>query len=547
MISPARFARISLCAKNVQCLPAKIATGVPVTSANEPGGKTLKAQHRSILWFIFSASLAVAGCGNSSGFPPPPPGATGLQRVSHIIVVMQENRSFDNYLGALPYAPKSPYHAGPCAANDNKCVDGLTCTVSASGTYSCSNSNPEADGSAPVTAFHEPLFCVPTDLDHSWLGTHHEVNFADPNNALHGGMDGFVSQNDLTFETDPPENPTDDDTMGFYNQADLPYYYKLAETFAMDDRYFSSLLGQTVPNRMYEFAATSFGHLVTSVSEAVPPAGGYQPIGGTIFDLLDKNNISWGEYLQTGGTTELGIPYGALFRPPVPPHFQTLDDFMSQAASGNLPGVAFVDLELQDSEHPPFDIRAGEAMVASVINAVRSGPNWKDSIIIWTYDEHGGFYDHVTPPSAVAPDNIPPGQCADLSNPPTSQTPGNGAQCADSAAQAQALCAQAAPGETCAGFDQYGVRVPFVAISPFSKPAYVSHTVADHTSILALIEARFTPGQHLTMRDAAADDLEDLFDFNTAPSLKANVSPSLAPPPSSSDPGCPPVSAIGTL
>ena len=177
--------------------------------------------------------------------------------------------------------------------------------------------------------------------------------------------------------------------------------------------------------------------------------------------------------------------------------------------------------------------------MASLIDAVRSGPNWKDSIIIWTYDEHGGFYDHVTPPSAVSPDGIPPGKCADLSNPPTSETPGNGAQCSDSAQQALQLCSEVLLGETCINsFDQYGIRVPFVVISPFSKPSYVSHTVGDHTSILALIEKRFTANTHLTERDANANDLEDLFDFDNAPSMNANVSPSLAPMPSSSDPGC---------
>jgi phospholipase C len=153
----------------------------------------------------------------------------------------------------------------------------------------------------------------------------------------------------------------------------------------------------TVPNRLYELAATSFGHLVTSINEIpLPPSGGFQPINGTIFDLLDKNNVTWGEYVDVSGVTELGIPYGGLVHNPVPPHFQTLDDFMSQASSGNWPSVAYVDFSLQDSEHPPYDIRAGESLMASVINAVRSGPNWKDSIIIWTYDEHGGFYDHVT-------------------------------------------------------------------------------------------------------------------------------------------------------
>ena len=220
----------------------------------------------------------------------------------------------------------------------------------------------------------------------------------------------------------------------------MPYYYGLATTFAVDDSYYSSVPAQTVPNRLYEFAGTSFGHLVTTIGEIpLPPSGGFQPINGTIFDLLDDNNVTWGEYVDVSGGTELGIPYGGLVHNPVPPHFQSLDDFMSQASSGNLPSVSFVDFSLENSEHPPADIRAGEAKVASVIDAVRSGPNWKDSIIIWTYDEHGGFYDHVTPPSAVSPDGIPPGKCADLSNPPTSETPGNGAQCSDSAQQALQL------------------------------------------------------------------------------------------------------------
>jgi phospholipase C len=451
---------------------------------------------------------------------------------------MQENHSFDNYFGALAYAPSSPYRSGPCSSADHKCVDGLTCTAGSSGTLTCSNSNPEDDGSAPVAAFQDPRLCIFPDLDHSWVGAHHEINFDDPNDSLHGTNDGFVRLNDLTEQIDAHEGP-DDDTMGFHVQSDLPYYYALAKTFAIDDRYFSSAPAQTVPNRLYEFAATSFGHLVTTTGEAIPPAGGYQPINGTIFDLLDDNDVSWGEYVDASGLTELGIPYGGLVHTTVPPHFQTLDDFMSQASSGQLPSVAFIDFSLSNSEHPPFDIRAGESKVASVINAVRTGPDWSDSIIILTYDEHGGYYDHVVPPSAVPPDSIPPGECADLSSAPASKTPGNGAQCSDSANEAKVLCEQAKPGEACiTRFDQYGVRVPFIAISPFSKPAYVSHTLGDHTSILALIEKRFTKSAHMTARDAHANDLEDLFDFDNAPSIKASVSPSLAPAPRSSDLGC---------
>jgi len=528
---------------------------LPPTWRKEPRNrrykKSITAPCLTALSFFLLAAL-IGGCGNDiesvfgttsdsgCGAIPANPNPTGLARVRHIIVLMQENRSFDNYFGALPYAPGSPYHAGVCASTDNSCVNALTCSVDLSGNITCSNSNPEADGSPAVTAFHDPKLCIQPDLDHSWTGVHKEFNFEDPNNSLNGTNDGFVSQNDLTEQNDPPETPDDDDTMGFYTQTDLPYYYALAQTFAINDSYFSPIPGPTIPNRMYELAGTSFGHVVTQ-GESTPPVGfaqyGYQPINGTIFDLLDHNGVCWREYTEDG-VTDIENLYGAMFREPLPPDFQSTDDFIAQAGSGDLPEVSFVDLNSANNEHPPDDPRAGEADVANIINAVRSGPAWKSSVIILTWDEGGGFYDHVTPPAAIPPDDIPPGMCADNSNPPSSLTPGNGAQCSDSAAEAQNLCALASMGEQCAGFNQYGIRLPFVVISPFAKPAYVSHTVGDHGSILALIEARFTPGKHLTMRDGTANDLEDMFDFDNSPSLHANVSPKLAPPASSSDPGC---------
>jgi phospholipase C len=192
------------------------------------------------------------------------------------------------------------------------------------------------------------------------------------------------------------------------------------------------------------------------------------------------------------------------------------------------------------------------------VNAVRNGPNWKDSIIFIVYDEHGGFYDHVAPArarqgGALNPDGINPGQCADLSNPPASEQPGGGAQCGVSQAEALAIC----PNFTntgpypfsCANFNQLGFRVPFIAVSPFSKPHYVSHTIGDHTSMLALIEKRFmssnsgddgSPHPSLTARDANAHSLEDLFDFSNAPSINTPVP--TAPAASPTDPGCPFVS-----
>ena len=499
-----------------------------------------------------------------------------VHKVKHIIVIMQENHSFDNYFGALAYAPGSPYHSpgrddgdsgnSGCRKDDHSCVDGLTCRVDAAGNFTCLDSNPDEDGST-VFAFHDSRRCVAPDLDHGWTSTHREANFNSPNDTLFQElMDGFVRINDLTEQIDNgTENATDDQTMAFYNQQEIPFYYELAQKFAVNDRYFASVLGPTFPNRSYLIAATSFGHLTTSDSFPPPGSGGYKPITGTIFDLMEKNGVSWTDYFQDA-------PQGGSFRPfpsPIDPHFFPLPILLGQlAGKPGLPPlaqVAFVDpnfgllgIKNENDEHPPTDIQRGQAFVSQVINAVRNSPFWKDSIIILTYDEHGGFYDHVATPRARQghapnPDGISPGQCADLSNPPLSLQPGQGAECSanllsktdTTVKDAADLCPQFALDPTgpfpaeCANFDQLGFRVPFVAISPFSKPHYVSHTVGDHTSILALIEKVFMTTAnddggddarpHLTKRDLHADTLEDMFDFNHSPSLNTSIGVALPP------------------
>lgn len=200
-----------------------------------------------------------------------------LHKVNHIIIVMQENHSYDNYFGVLAYAPGSPYHNSPrtCSHSDHRCVAGLSCTLGLTGSLTCTNSNVDDDGST-VTAFHEPSRCVRPDLDHSWLGTHKEANFLSPNSTLTSFFsDGFVRVNDLTEQLDNGvESPNDDSTIGYYDQTDLPFYYDLAQKFAISDRYFASVLGPTFPNRSYLMAATSFGHLTTN--DTFPPSGRIQ-------------------------------------------------------------------------------------------------------------------------------------------------------------------------------------------------------------------------------------------------------------------------------
>jgi phospholipase C len=504
-------------------------------------------------------------------------------KVKHVIVIMQENHSFDNYFGALAYTPGSPYHTpgnddrdkgdGGCPEGDHKCVDGLTCHTDKAGEVICVNNNRD-DGASIVFSFHDSRRCVAPDLDHEWASTHREANFNRPNDTLfQGPMDGFVRINDQTEQIDNGvENATEDQTMAFYNQNEIPFYYDLAQKFALNDRYFGSVLGPTFPNRSYLMAATSFGHLTTSDSFPPPGSTGYKPITGTIFDLMEKQQVTWADYFSD-------VPQGGSFRQfsltSHDPHFVPLALFLAQVAGAPglpaLPQVAFVDPNFgilsklaENDEHPPTDIQRGQALVSQVVNKVRNGPYWKDTVILFTYDEHGGFYDHVQPPRARQdrapnPDGINPGQCEDLSNPPASLQPGGGAECStnllkpadSSVANAASLCPEFAKNPTgpfpagCANFDQYGVRVPFMAISPFSRPGYVSHTVGDHTSILALIETVFmTPASastgrdddddnvlrpHLTKRDRQASALLDMFDFTNAPSLNTNIG-AAAPP-----------------
>src|SRR5919204_3416454 len=145
-----------------------------------------------------------------------------LNKVNHVIVVMQENHSFDNYFGVLPYVPGGPYHAGPCNESDHRCVDGLACERQGS-TLACRNWNRDADAQGrarKVFSFHSANYCPGPDLNHDWPGSHQEANFNNPTKTRRQSPnDGFVRVNDATSQPDlRGESPTDDDTMGYYDQ-----------------------------------------------------------------------------------------------------------------------------------------------------------------------------------------------------------------------------------------------------------------------------------------------------------------------------------------
>jgi len=396
--------------------------------------------------FLLLASRAQADdsatCAFSAGDLPAvtlPPGTPhGSQiPIDTIVVLMQENRSFDHYFGHL--------HAKG-AEQEPKTA-----------------SNPNPLGGAPIKAFHAKATCEVADLDHSWNGTHRSWN--------NGAMDGFTAVN-----VDPLD-PDGSRTMGYHTSKELPLYYKLYKTFAIGDRYFASLLSQTFPNRFYLLTGTSFGHIRNDL-----PPDGTQFSQRSVFNILDEAGITWKIYVsQIAFAFTLEYPRVERAANLVP-----IDQYFTDAQNGTLPQVAFVDpifigaRNVENDEHPPANVQVGQEFAGRVIAALTTSPQWLRSAMFVTYDEHGGFYDHVPPPPACAPDDIPP---------------------------------MLQPGDEPGVFNRYGIRVPAVVISPYAKKRYVSHVVHDHTSILRFIETRFDLPA-LTRRDANADPMLEFFDFS---------------------------------
>jgi phospholipase C len=312
-------------------------------------------------------------------------------------------------------------------------------------------------------------------------------------------MDGFYQANQGYTESGEPEVNstalTGERALWWYDETDIPFYYQLASTFAIGDHYHSSLLGPTYPNRDFLYAATSLG-VTTGHSPDLSNLGEDKNI--LIFDELDKRNIPWTVYIDGfPHIPRVGAFVGAGFGTrwgtgqQYVAHFAPMYQFNSDAKAGTLPPVVFVDGNITEDyagedEHPPSDIQTGQLFVSDVMHTLFASPSWKTMAIFFTYDEHGGIYDHVAPPPACPPDSIAPV----LETADDQKWPGR--------------------------FDRLGVRVPFVVVSPYAKKAYVSHKTYDHTSITRFIETKFKLPA-LTSRDANADPLLDFFDFKNPP------------------------------
>jgi phospholipase C len=387
----------------------------------------------------------------------------------HVVIVMQENHSFDSYLGML-------------ARRGQPLADGFTFDA----TGAPINSNPYQGGYATVQR-------VPSDCtlngsgSQSWNDTHRQVNG--------GRMDGFAA--------------TGVDSLAYWDQPDLPFYYSLAKTFCLANRWFASAPCQTYPNRRFLQAGTAFGLVSTDTSSVTQ-----YPPNGTIWDRLSSLGISWADYYTQVPTA--AIIFGTVTK--YPQNMLPIARFYADCAAGTLPAVSMVDSAIgavgvlagmaglsnlpgapngaqpssMDQDEENGNVSEGENFVSHVVNAVLQSPLWPRILLVWLYDEHGGNYDHVPPPAAIAPDSIPP---------------------------------RLRRGEAPGGYDVYGPRVPAVVVSGHARPRAVTDVVHDHTSILATIEAKWNVPA-LTHRDANAATLADFLvagppSFPEPPTLSA--------------------------
>ena len=345
-------------------------------------------------------------------------------RIEHIVVLMMENRSFDHYLGWLPNA-------------DGR-QKGLTYRDTVGVAHKTYKLAPEYQG------------CGHPDPDHSYEGGRDEYNG--------GACDGWLRAGD-----------NDRFAIGYYTRRDLDFFGEAAERWTVADRYFSAIMAPTYPNRIYQHAAQTDRITNTLELSTLP----------TIWDRLAEAGLD-GRYYWSD------VPFLALWGSKYLPISRSFSGFLADAAAGTLPHVSFVEprflgaeLGLSADDHPYADIRNGQAFLNRVYHAVTTSPAWSRTLLVFNYDEWGGFFDHVPPPTASIPD-------------------------------ADAL----------AGNEDglLGFRVPCMVVSPFARREHVSSLVLDHTSILRMIEWRWGL-EPLTERDATANNLADVLDFR-APNLK---------------------------
>jgi phospholipase C len=405
----------------------------------------------------------------------------GVSNLNHIIYMVQENRAFDNYFGVL--AQYRVNHQPPIQGAQLSDVNDLHTLPSG---YTIMN--PQGQSFGP---FHARTECI-ENLSPSWDETHYDMdlvgndwmNLSPSSQYL---MDRFLDTT-LSGGTGDQYDPTHTRPLGYYDQTDLPFYYELATQFTTSDTWYSPIPANTVPNRMYLFAGTSYGH-------GYPPLDPNDPAWArpTFFRALTAAGITWRYYYQDNSVFLAN--WADWNDPQIQGNVRNIQEYYnilaSPSADTDLPQVIFIERASSTGldEHPDNNVQTGAADVQNIINALFNSAAWPDSAFILTYDEGGGLFDHVGPILVPEPDDIQP---TDLQ------------------------------GHTQGLFNVTGFRVPVVVISPWSKPHTVSHLQTDYTAILKLVETRWPQVLPLSARDAGAGDMTDpnngFFDF-TSPQM----------------------------
>ncbi len=356
---------------------------------------------------------------------------TGTTPILRVIVIMKENHAFDNYFGTFPGAD------GPPA--NTSLPDGLGGTIGP-----------------------------------HWLNASSTPDIPHDRSAMLESYDG--GRNDLFAAVANQAAPgLGNASLGYYDARELPATWALARNFTLADEYFASVMGPTVPNRLFSVAGQAGG----LTSNALPVGGVDFP---TIFDQLQERAISW-RYYAFNDLLNRALPLvfnHIAQNPAMAANVVPMSRLTTDIAAGNFPSVTFIDPEgilpgdLAIDDHPPGDVTVGDAWTGSTVAALMASSMWSHSAILLTWDESGGFYDHVPPP----------------------QVDGYG----------------------------YGFRVPMLVISPFSRPGAIDSTVMDHTSILKLIATNWDLPA-LTPREANASDMLSAFSFPNTTVAHASAGP----------------------
>lgn len=413
-----------------------------------------------------------------------------LPGIDHIVVVMLENRSLDNMLGGL-YQDRAPSLFLP--QGSPTLFDGLRAGLSNPSNAGTFNGDPP--NNVPIkTPVDSSTVPDPDPQERFADVTYQLFGSAPPGPNPRWPMQGFLLNYATTRATDPTQ------ILQCHSPEQVPVLTQLARSYAVSDAWFASVPSQTWPNRAFLHGGTSNGHVDNG--EPSDPLKWDVP---TIFNILEGMGVSWTIYNDSALVPSLTrTMFPPLWSVTLAGNFRNIDDFVIDCAQGNLPKYAFLEpsfINEPNDEHPPHDVKAGEALLLRIWTAVSTSPLFAKTLLVITYDEHGGCYDHVLPPfGAASPDP------------------------------------QGPPGDSGFAFDRFGVRVPTVVISPYIPAGTVfrSNTTVpyDHTSILATLRdwlpipaATMLPSQRI----AQAPTLEQLLTLTQARIDMPIVAPTLTP------------------